>query len=159
MNKRVFISILPLLFLFLFMSCNNNDTDSENSGISSDLVSNPISADENHKKSKLPVMEFETTSHDFGIIVKGEKVANIYKFKNTGGADLIITDAKASCGCTVPKYSKKPIKPGEEGQIEVIFNSAGYSGSVHKSINVLTNAQPNTVRLEIEAEIFDQTKK
>jgi len=104
-------------------------------------------------------MEFETTSHDFGMIVKGEKVANTFKFKNTGGADLIITDATATCGCTVPKYSRKPIKPGQEGEIEVIFNSAGRDGSQHKSISILTNAQPNTIRLEIEAEIYDQTKK
>jgi len=77
-----------------------------------------------------------------------------FKFVNAGGADLIISSASSTCGCTVPSYSKKPLKPGEKGEIEVVFDSAGRTGSQHKSVSILTNAQPNTVRLEIEAEII-----
>ncbi len=159
MKKKILIPVLSLLFLVQFLSCQQKQEKDDDTAISADLVSNPISANEEKgkgketEKSKLPVMEFKTTSHDFGLIVQGEKVANTFKFTNTGGADLIISDASATCGCTIPTYSRKPIKPGEEGEIEVVFNTAGKTGAQHKTISILTNAQPNTIRLEIEAQI------
>ncbi len=104
-------------------------------------------------------MEFKETRKDFGIIVQGEKVAHTFEFTNSGGADLVISDASSTCGCTIPSYSKKPIKPGEKGNIEVVFDSAGRTGSQSKSVRILTNAQPNTVELEVSAEIFVPTKK
>lgn len=158
MRKKILISVLStLLSLVLFLSCQQPDQKAEGT-VSPDLVTNPISADGEKVKSNLPVMEFKTTSHDFGIIVQGENVANVFKFKNTGGADLIISDASATCGCTVPKYPRKPIKPGEEGEIEVLFKSAGKTGAQHKTVSILTNAQPNTIRLEIEAQIAEIKK-
>lgn len=144
--------VLPLALLVT--SCQQSKKEDDKEGVSADLVTNPISADGEKTKNTLPVMEFKTTKHDFGTIVQGEKVAQKFKFKNTGGSDLIISDASASCGCTVPEYDRKPVKPGGEGEIEVVFDSAGRTGSQHKTINILTNAQPNTIRLEIEAEII-----
>jgi hypothetical protein len=155
MFKKILIPVLPLFLFMLVASCQQQDNKNDNDeGVSPDLVSNPITAEGEKEKVKLPVMEFETTSHDFGTIVQGEKVAHTFKFKNIGGTDLIISDASATCGCTVPEYDRKPIKPGDEGKIEVVFNSAGRTGSQHKTVNVLTNAQPNTIRLEINAEII-----
>ena len=158
MKRRILIPFLTIVFLCSLLSCQQNAKDGEENSVSADLVNNPITADGEGEKSKLPVMEFETTSHDFGMIVKGEKVAWKFKFKNTGGSDLIISDASATCGCTVPKWPREPIKPGKGGDIEVVFNSAGRDGSQHKSVSVLTNGQPNTIRLEIEAEIFEANK-
>ena len=154
MNKKAIFSILPILLFSLLLSCQGEKQSNSEEGVSADLVSNPISAEESKEKSKLPVMEFKTTSHDFGAMVQGEKVAHKFTFKNTGGADLIISNASATCGCTIPSYSRKPIKPGDEGEIEVVFDSAGKTGSQHKSINILTNAQPNKVRLDIDAEVI-----
>jgi len=74
--------------------------------------------------------------------------------KNTGNSDLIITKVEASCGCTVAKYSKEPVKPGEEGLIEVIFDTSGRNGMQHKTVTILANTQPNVTRLEFTAEIF-----
>ncbi len=153
MRRKIFIPVVSsLILMVIFISCQQKDQNNEEN-ISAELVTNPITADGEKGKSKLPVMEFTTTSFDFGMIVQGEKVANIFKFKNIGGSDLIISDASSSCGCTVPKYPREPIKPGKEGEIEVIFSSAGRTGAQHKTVSILTNAQPNTIRLEIEAQI------
>ncbi|HEY0091074.1 MAG TPA: DUF1573 domain-containing protein, partial [Flavobacterium sp.] len=62
---------------------------------------------------KYPVMTFSEPEHDFGSINKGDKVTHSFEFKNTGEADLIISDAKATCGCTVPEFPKDPIAPGK----------------------------------------------
>ena len=154
MIKKTIFSVLPFLVILLVVSCNQDVENTTDKGVSPDLVTTPITADGTNGKSKLPVMTFKKTTHDFGAIVQGEKVAHKFVFTNTGGTDLIISDASATCGCTVPAYSRKPIKKGEKGEIEVVYNSAGFTGSQHKSIRILTNAQPNNIRLNIEAEII-----
>jgi hypothetical protein len=99
---------------------------------------------------KYPVMTFAETEFDFGEINQGDKVDHIFSFKNTGEADLIITYAQASCGCTVPEYPKEAIKPGESGKIKVTFNSAGKSGQTMKTITISCNTQNNNELLKIK---------
>jgi hypothetical protein len=106
---------------------------------------------------KYPVMTFENTEHDFGKINAGDKVTYNFKFKNTGEADLIIANAKGSCGCTVPEYPKEPLKPGEEAEIKVSFNSAGKHGSQTKSVILDTNTEKGTEHIYIQASINDKT--
>ena len=115
MKTSILIPILTMLFLASFISCQENAKVGKDSGVSADLVNNPISAENKKEKSELPVMEFEATSHDFGMIIKGEKVDWKFKFTNTGEADLIISDVSATCGCTVPKWPMEPVKPGKGG--------------------------------------------
>lgn len=81
-------------------------------------------------------MSFEEKEFDFGTIQQGATVTHEFKFKNTGGSELKITDAKGSCGCTVPEYPKEPVKPGESGTIKVSFNSAGKSGETEKTVTL-----------------------
>jgi uncharacterized cupredoxin-like copper-binding protein len=128
--------------------------DQGNKSISPGLVSNPITASGKQASGTLPVMVFEQTKHDFGMMVQGEKLSYTFKFTNTGGSDLLISDASSTCGCTIPDFSKAPVKPGEQGKVEVVFNSSGKSGHVSKSVRLLTNAQPNTIELEITAEVY-----
>jgi len=99
------------------------------------------------------VMEFNELEHNFGSIKAGEKVGCIFSFTNTGDADLILTAASASCGCTVPRYEKKPVAPGGKGAIEVIFDSSGRSGLQSKTVVVQSNAENNLIILRIIAEI------
>jgi len=134
----------------MFFSCGN-DTDK----ISTELVNNPNSASGNVDLSKLPVFQFNTEEHDFGRISEGEKVSFTFKFKNSGKSDLIISDAKATCGCTVADYPKTPIKPGEESGISISFNSEGRRGIQNKSVTLVANTQPNTKVLTIKAEIVN----
>ncbi|MBT5426992.1 MAG: DUF1573 domain-containing protein [Bacteroidetes bacterium] len=151
--------LIPVFFLGLMLSCNSSKkTDNTDQGVSPDLVTNPITASGEKTKSSLPVMEFETEKHDFGLIMDGEKVSHTFKYKNIGGSDLVISSVSATCGCTTPRFSKKPIKAGESGSIEVFFNSTNRPGPNHKGIKVLTNAQPNTIELTITAEVFSPEK-
>ncbi len=154
-SNNTYLIIATLFLGSMLSSCGNKEnTNKDTKSISPELVTNPITASGKTTKSKLPHMEFKTEKHDFGLIVQGVKVSHTFRFKNTGGADLIISSASSTCGCTVPNYSKEPIKPGENGQIEVVFSSANIKGAAHKQVKILTNAQPNTVELTITAEIY-----
>lgn len=88
-----------------------------------------------------PTMTFESTEYKFGEINQGDKVNHVFKFKNTGTAPLIISNARASCGCTVPQWPKEPVAPGAEGQIDVVFNSRGKRGQQNKAITITTNIE------------------
>ena len=92
---------------------------------------------------KIPFMEFEQATHDFGDIDKGEKVTHVFKFKNTGNAPLEIQNVATSCGCTSAKPEKTLYEPGESGEIPVTFNSERFSGKITKRITITTNDTRN----------------
>ena len=92
---------------------------------------------------------FEHTDFDFGTVDDGEKVKHSYKFKNTGNEPLIISSAKGSCGCTVPKWPSEPIAPGGTGQIDVEFDSKGKPGKQTKRVTVTANTVPAQTFLNI----------
>jgi hypothetical protein len=102
---------------------------------------------------KYPAMTFAEKEHNFGEIKQGDKVEHVFTFKNTGEADLIITNAQASCGCTVPEYPKEAVKPGESGKIMVSFDSTGKSGETHKTITVSCNTESGNELLTIKTTI------
>ena len=119
------------------------------------MVTNPATA--SGKKAdpgSSPQFSFDEEIHDFGKITQGERVSYAFKFKNTGGSDLVISSARGSCGCTVPQYSKAPVASGAEGLVHVEFNSEGKSGKVEKTVTVVSNTNPNTYVLTIKAEII-----
>lgn len=72
---------------------------------------------------KQTTIEFPTTETDFGIIPQGQPKTVAFAFENTGKAPLVIYSAEASCGCTQPEYPKKPIAPGEKGEIKVTYDA------------------------------------
>lgn len=128
----------------------------ESKEITTNDIVNTQTADGSAKGS-LPDMKFEEETHDFGRITQGEKVAYSFKFKNTGSANLLISAANGSCGCTIPEYPKKPIAPGEEAAINVVFNSEGKSGMAEKSVTLVTNCEPSTRIIYIKANIIVPT--
>ena len=103
--------------------------------------------------TEAPVMKFANTEHDFGSITQGENVSHNFKFTNTGKSDLLITDAKGSCGCTVPEFPRTPIKPGESGEMKVTFSSAGRNGMQSKTVDITTNTATGHQQLLIKASI------
>ncbi len=140
--KRKYIYILFLAFAILLTNCNKAGN------------SNAGKNDEGGEQTKgTPVMEFERVYKDFGTLKHGEKVSYTFTFKNTGNADLIIKDAAATCGCTVPKYEEKPVPPGEKGKVEVIFDTKGYRGVQYKTVLLKTNTSYGEKTLTIKANI------
>jgi len=107
----------------------------------------------------VPVMTFEVTKHDFGNMVEGDVLETVFKFKNTGKSSLIITNARASCGCTIPDYSREPIAVGEEGEIKVKFNSRGKHGKQNKRITLTTNTEKGKELLYILADVAKKENK
>ena len=145
--KKVFFTVIVASVL---ISCGNG----EEQQISSDVVNNPITASsEQDKTAEMPSMVFQEEVYDFGTISQGEKVSYSYKFKNEGTADLIITSAKGSCGCTVPSWPKAPISPGDEGQIDVVFDSNGKKGQQHKKVTIVANTMPATNVIALKGEV------
>ena len=133
--KNVAFSFL-IIFL-IFSACNSNTADNQ-TGHAQDTTGTPR-------------IEFQEKKFDFGKLNRGESVSHTFTFTNTGNADLVITNANASCGCTVPKYSKEPISPGEQGSIEIVFNSSGFRGNQYKTIRVYSNAKTRSKKLKIAA--------
>lgn len=95
------------------------------------------------------VVEFAESEFDFGTVEMGEKVEHIYKFKNTGDEPLTISNAKGSCGCTVPQWPKEPIAPGEEGEILVSFDTKNKPNKQTKTVTITANTEPAQTFLKI----------
>jgi uncharacterized protein YceK len=103
-------------------------------------------------------ISFREYEHDFGKVAEGEKLSYIFVFDNKGTSDLIVSSASTTCGCTVPKYDAKPISPGADGKIEVVFDTSGRSGKQTKTITVKSNASKPVVLLKITAEVMTNDK-
>ena len=114
------------------------------------------------QQEKYAEIKFDTLTYNFGQFSEADPVVRCsFAFTNTGDAPLIIHQAIASCGCTVPTYTKDPIRPGERGQVDVTYNGQGkFPGHFRKTITVRTNAKENsTVRLFIEGEMLAVEEK
>lgn len=142
--KNYFRTYFLIVFLFAF-SCDNSsnkkETKSENNASTSMTSS-----------SESPIMSFDKTLHDFGTIQEGETVETIFTFTNSGKSDLIIVDARGSCGCTVPEYPKNtPIPPGESGKIRVSFDSSNKPNMQQKTVTISANTDSGRETIRIKA--------
>lgn len=100
-----------------------------------------------------PVMTLDAAEVDYGKVEQGSDPYRVFKFTNTGKAPLVIENAKASCGCTVPNYPKEPIAPGESAEIKVRYDT-NRIGKFTKTITLTTNEAVQTRTLRISGEIF-----
>jgi hypothetical protein len=101
------------------------------------------------------VISFTEYEHNFGKVNAGEKVTCLFTFTNAGTSDLVVSSAVASCGCTVTKYSGKPVSPGKTGDIKVAFDTSGRNGIQTKTITVQSNATMPVVILKITTEVIN----
>jgi hypothetical protein len=141
--------LLLTVFFFVFTSCNRQETTSK---IDTGVVNNPISAEETSEE-KIAAMVFDTPAHNFGEVIEGEKVAYSFRFTNTGNTELVIANAYAECGCTIPHYSREPIKPGKTGVIDVAYDSKNRPGEFSKKVTVVANTLPNSHTLTISGTV------
>lgn len=146
------------IVVFATVGCNN--ASSEDEKVSTDLVNNPNSASESNEVNAedLAKIEFEEEVINFGEVSQGEKVKKRFRFKNTGKSNLIISNATGSCGCTVPLWPKQPIRPGQEGEIEVVFDSNGKQGRVHNTVTLVANTQPNKTVVALKGDVIVPNK-
>jgi len=105
----------------------------------------------------ITTIEFAETEYDFGNVIEGEKVKHIYKFTNTGKEPLIISNAKATCGCTVPNWPREPIAPGDGGELTVVFdtkNKGKVGGQLQtKRVTVTANTDPVNSYVNIKGKV------
>jgi major membrane immunogen (membrane-anchored lipoprotein) len=161
---------IVLMASMMLAACGNSTENNQQEGgaptttqpspdgsISPDAISSPETAG-NPTPTVDSKIKFEKESHEFGDVAEGEKMEYTYKFTNEGTADLVVTNARAGCGCTVPDWTKTPIKPGEGGVIKVVFDSEGRSGFNDKTVTVETNGNPASVVLRFTAQVIAKKK-
>ena len=107
-----------------------------------------------------PVITFEKTEHDFGKINEGDgRVSVEFVFKNEGMAPLVLSNVRASCGCTTPTWTKEPVEPGQTGSITVTYNPNGRPGRFQKTVTITSNATEPTKKVYIKGEVIPKQAK
>ena len=106
-------------------------------------------------------IKFDVVKVDLGKFHENDGVQKCtFTFKNVGNAPLVINQAVASCGCTVPTYTKEPVAPGQSGKIDVTYNGKGkFPGSFKKTITVRTNGKTEMTRLYITGNMVTGDEK
>lgn len=109
------------------------------------------------------VIKMNTEKHDFGKVKQGVPVTYFFEIKNTSDKPVVVENASASCGCTVPEKPTQPILPGKTDKLKVVYNAAAV-GPINKDIYIKLAGieQPKTVHITGEvltAEAFDALPK
>lgn len=163
MKKLKMLSLLAFAGALSLTSCKNEGTSTadatreavtETKATTATPAADPAAA---VPTGPTTTVEFEEEVFDYGEIMEGEKVTHVYKFKNTGSEPLVISNAKGSCGCTVPDWPKAPIAAGESGEIKVVFDSKGkgkVGGSPQsKRVTITANTDPVNTYLTIKGTV------
>lgn len=148
------LALLAVLAITI-SSCRLTDhTENEPRTVTTKDLQIPESGYDGQGTARLPEITFDSTALDMGRIVEGVQVEKVFSFVNTGQVDLVITDVRGSCGCTVAKnWPRMPIAPGERKDITVNFDSEGRPGMQHKTISVVANTTPPTTVLRLTGEV------
>lgn len=171
MKRFNLFAVLTLVTMVAFTSCKEKATDDANASPTADStamtatpVADPSAAMTDPAAAATPVptgpltnIKFDQDTYDWGKVMDGDKVTHVFKFKNTGSEPLIISNAKGSCGCTVPEWPKDAIAPGKSGEIKVVFDSKG-KGAVggkedSKRVTVTANTDPVDTYLTIKGKV------
>ena len=142
---------LLAMSLTVISACGHKSKSNENA-----ITMDASGIDSTLKKTAI---KFVSTEHDFGQVQEGEKVAHVFEVLNTGKADLLLQSVRPSCGCTTPRYDKKPIRPGKKGTIEVVFNTTGRPGKQRKTVLVVTNTEPPNTVLIFSCDVIPANKE
>jgi len=162
--KTVFLSLLVIGFLASCTSDGSDVKDAARDAIANNTQANQVTptatktSQPTPAKAQVPTgpttqLTYEETEWDFGTIEEGESTSHTYNFKNTGKEPLIISNAKGSCGCTVPKWPREPIAPGKSGEITVQFNSKGKKGQRTQKVTITANTNPPQSFLTLKGKV------
>lgn len=153
-------------FAVLFSACDQekpanaeqNNGNTANAATASSESQTPTTAVANTPEGAVPKFEFAQMQHDFGNIKEGDIVKHTFKFKNVGDAPLIISNVQPQCGCTTTNYTKTPVPPNGEGEIELQFDSANKAGPQHKTATVMANIEGGQSQLVLTAIVAAKPK-
>jgi hypothetical protein len=143
MQVKYFLFTAGWVLFLLTTGCSSSGNDKNTSGTDIEVSSQQFGGNP----------DFELTEHDFGDIAPGDEVGARFGFKNTGDGLLLIERVITGCGCTVAQYSEKPLKPGESGFVEIIFDSRGKRGAQFQDVRVFFRGHKKPARLSIIAEV------
>lgn len=150
------LRLLPLLVLTLLLGCDTapasapENLAAEELGPNAALIRSPIDAGDGTVDTTVVArMTFAEPTFEFGAVSQGEVVKHEFIFTNTGAQPLLITDARSTCGCTVPNYPKQPVAPGEEAVINVAFDTKNKSGRQSKPVTITANTYPATTTIYV----------
>ena len=121
---------------------------------SDEIVTVPTPVD----TENVAAMSFVESKFDFGIVDEGDVVKHTYNFTNTGKLPLVITNARSTCGCTVPVWPKEPVAVGESGTIEVSFNTKGKRNKQQKPVTITANTFPAQTVVYLSGEVTPAAK-
>lgn len=130
---------------FFAISCNNQ-------GESAVAKLDDAKLKQTEQNNAFPKIAETNRTHDFGELEINKKAEHTFVVKNEGNADLIIIEAKPSCGCTTPDYTQTPIKPGESGEVKIAF-TPNSKGAQTKTVTLKTNTLEGNEVLTIKANV------
>lgn len=134
--KNITLSLLFVLGLSIFAKAQDSNKGT------TEVKDNPNAAD----------ISFTSEIYDYGTIKNGSDGTCEFKFKNTGKEPLIISNARGSCGCTVPTWPKEPIMKGQSGVIKVHYDTKR-QGAFTKTVTLESNAKTNPKVLTIKGTV------
>ena len=164
----MFTTTLPALHLawgtvlltLLLSSCNDAPAASPDApldgplGPNASIIRNPVDQGlKNLDTTNIARMNFATETYEFGEVRQGALVKHEFTFTNSGRAPLLITNARSTCGCTVPSYPDAPIQPGDSGVIKVVFDTENKRGQQRKPITITANTYPATTTLYVAGRV------
>jgi hypothetical protein len=153
--KKYSLFVFAALLSVVLFSCNNEAP-------ATTLVDETATADPMATTTEVvqaaTTMSVDRMEHDFGDISdNGGNVDTKFVITNTGSNPLLLSEAKGSCGCTVPDYPRDPIQPGESREIFVTFDPAGKEGAQNKTVTIMANTEPATTVINLRSNIIKKS--
>ncbi|WP_197494041.1 DUF1573 domain-containing protein [Lewinella sp. 4G2] len=121
-------------------------------GTNASIIRNPVDQGQLDTVN-VAKMTFAETAYAFGQVKAGAVVKHSFEFTNDGKVPLLITNARSTCGCTVPSYPEAPIAPGESGVIEVAFDTKNKNGYQEKPVVITANTYPARTTVYVKGRV------
>ncbi len=155
------------IFVFILSACVSDEPrpgkmiqgiKTEGKQSNADIIRNPITLDGELDTINVAKIQFEETRYNFGTVNEGDIVKHLFKFKNTGKIPLIISNARSTCGCTVPVWPRAPIEPGKEGEISVRFDTKSKPNKQSKPVTITANTYPRETTIHVSGFVTPKSK-
>ena len=137
--KKIFLSMVFVLYLGMGLMAQD-----------ATIAQDPTLAPAN---SNVPILTLDKMEYDYGVMYQNSNGNMYFVYTNEGQEPLIFSRVKSSCGCTVPKWSRQPLMPGQSDTLKIIYDTKRL-GSFHKSITISSNASKPKVILKIKGKVI-----